>query len=265
MTVGRTTWRWARLYMDGSRIASYASKFGPMGTEFEEVSSVTMADAVQGMLLGQAKIPEPVLNGVFDNDTAGLFVLASPGSSLRQLMVAIGQNAEPAAGDRIWTAQLNQKTYTAAPAGGAVVANVGFSGWDAAATTLLYAEPWGTLLHADGAEMAANTAVGIDDWVGPTAQPSATSTAKGGLFVYQVFSGNGTATLSVEDAAANTNPSFVALSGATSGSINCAVASGGMIALGNTATVRRYLRFQIAFGTATTVTFASGLLRNFGN
>jgi hypothetical protein len=79
--------------------------------------------------------------------------------------------------------------------------------------------------------------------------------------MYQVFAGNGTATLKVQDAATNTNPSFADLSGATSGSVNCATPSAGVVAISTTATVRQYLRWQIVFGTATTVTFALAFVR----
>lgn len=55
---------------------------------------------------------------------------------------------------------------------------------------------------------------------------------------------------------------FAALSGATSGSIDASVTPvSGMVALGVTAAVRRYTRWQLAFGTATTATFVCGLIR----
>ena len=79
--------------------------------------------------------------------------------------------------------------------------------------------------------------------------------------VYQVLAGNGTATISIDNSA--NNSAFTALSGATTGSINCAVVQHGIVALGVTATVRRYLRWQIALGTATSVTFALSFHRAY--
>jgi hypothetical protein len=70
-------------------------------------------------------------------------------------------------------------------------------------------------------------------------------------------------TLKVQDAATNSNGSFSDLSGATSGSITAAVTpQSGMVALGTTATVRRYLRWQLVFGTATTCSFTAAFIRN---
>ncbi len=79
--------------------------------------------------------------------------------------------------------------------------------------------------------------------------------------MYQVLAGNGTATLKVQDAATNTNPSFADLTGATTGVITCAAGVHGFVQLGVTATVRQFLRWQIVWGGATSVSFALGFMR----
>jgi hypothetical protein len=89
------------------------------------------------------------------------------------------------------------------------------------------------------------------------------ASAKGGIFAYQLFSSDGAVTLSIDDAAANTGDGdFAALSGATSGELDASSAPvSGMVALATDATVRRYIRWQAAFGTATTATFALAFIR----
>ena len=79
--------------------------------------------------------------------------------------------------------------------------------------------------------------------------------------MYQVFAGDGTATISVEDATTNSDANFAALTGATSGEIDFSTPTAGIVAIGRTATVRRYLRWQISLNTATTVTFALAFVR----
>jgi len=130
--------------------------------------------------------------------------------------------------------------------------NIPFGAWDVA-NLIDYEKPWGVLVHANGAETAVNSAAGIDD--------RGAATAACGYLVYQVFAGNGTATVKVQDAAINSDGSFSDLSGATSGVTDFSTPAAGIVAIGTTATVRQYLRWQIVLGTATTVTFALSFCR----
>lgn len=253
---GRTVGKWIRVYINGYRMSGYTSKIGPLNCEFTEQESVVLNDVVGGALIGQANISPGTLNGIFDNDAAGLFANDRASDVIRQMMVAIGDRAEPAAGVPVFAGAFRQNKYQAVGEG-AVAATVEYAGWDVNASSLLYSNPWGYLLHADAAETAVNTAIGIDDY--------GAATSFGGVMAYQSFAGNGTATLKVQDAATNTNPSFADLSGATTGSLDFSNPAAGIVAIGTTATVRRYLRWQIVFGTATTVTFALAFLRNFHN
>ena len=77
--------------------------------------------------------------------------------------------------------------------------------------------------------------------------------------MYQVFSGDGTASIKVQDASTNSDVSFADL--LSSGSVNFSTPKSGIVALAKTATVKRYVRWQIALGTATTVTFALAFVR----
>jgi hypothetical protein len=164
----------------------------------------------------------------------------------------MGANAAPVVGCPVFAHKFAQSEYKA-NGEGIIGVNVNFA--NAAYSGPTNYPPFGLLLHASGAETAANTGLATID-------NGAESTA-GGVFAYQLLSSDGTCTLSVDDAEANTvNGDFSALSGATSGSITAAVSpKSGFIQLATTATVRRYLRFQFAKGTCNTATFVTAFIR----
>lgn len=251
--MARTTSKWLRVYADGYDISGDSRSIGPLIQTYDEGEFVGMSHAVKGALPSHATIGVGTLNGIF-NDTAstGLHTIASSAGVMRTLMVAVGMNAEPAAGDPVYMGEFEQLDYMAEHAG-AVYANVNFGNSSARASTFLYDKPWGVLLHAKGAETAANSATGAG------IDTEGAATAFGGYLTYQVFAGNGTATISVDDSADDS--SYSALSGATTGSIDFSTPTAGRIAIGRTAAVRQYLRWQISLGTATTVTFALGFSR----
>ena len=253
MATGRTLEKWTRFYVGGYDLSGFGRSIGPLLIEQDEADLTAWTDTVKGYLGNHVQCNLGMLNAIFDNTaTTGLHAVLGTVPNNRTVIVAKGIRAEPAAGDPAFCGEFLQSAYRLEDDGGAVVASIPFSGWPADATSLLYAGPWGQLLHANGAETAANTGTGIDNYTGAF-------TTRGGYFVYQVLAGNGTATLSVDDSADNV--AFLALSGATSGSVNCAVRSAGLVALGTDATVRQYLRWQLALGTATTVTFVSAFVR----
>ncbi len=253
MATGRTTRNWVRFYADGYDLSGYSRTVGPLVHEYVPVDlTADMADAVRGFLPGQATISPGTLNGLFDNTaTSGLHAVTSVPAA-RVVMIPIGIRAAPAQGDPVFNGQFRQLTYQASEDAGAIVATLDFGGWDAAGE-IAYDQPWGSLLHANSAATEANSATGIDD--------NAAASSAGGYMQYQVFAGNGTATITVEEASANSDGSFGALSGATSGEINCAVVQKGIVAIGTSAAVKRYLRWQISLNTATTVTFALSFVR----
>ena len=250
---GRTVSRWARIYADGYDMSGYARQLSPLTWTFDEADLTAISDGAKGYLPAQANIDIGSISANLDNTaTSGAHVvLSTPGVS-RVVMIPIGIQAAPVQGDPVFAGSFQQSAYTAAEDGGAMTVSIDFDHQDNA-NPLLYDKPWGWLLHANGAETAVNTAIGIDDY--------GAATACGGYMVYQVLAGNGTATFKVQDAATNTNASFADLTGATSGSISAATPSAGIIQIGKTATVRRYLRWQIVLGTATTVTFALSFVR----
>jgi hypothetical protein len=143
-----------------------------------------------------------------------------------------------------------QTGYNGELVGPSVYANVPFGEWDISDLPA-YDIPWGDLVHAKAAQTAANA--GAHDVDG------AAATAKGGWLMYQIFAGDGTATVSIDDSADDS--AWTALASATSGELDCSTVQKGIVELGATATVRQYLRWQLALNTATTVTWAIAFCR----
>lgn len=254
MATGRTLPKYWRTYIDGYDYSGFTRTIGPLELTYDEVDlTVTQSDTIKGYLPGHAQANVGTLNAVFDNTaTTGLHALAATAGGHRNVLVAMGIRAAPAAGDPCFGGVFLQKAYTPIDDGGAVTVTIPFTGWPSNATTLNLYSPFGTLLHANGAETVVNSSTGFDNLTGVN------STTGGGYLVYQVLASSNaahTATLKVQDAATNLDASFADLTGATTGVITVTAGVSGVVAIAPTATVRRYLRWQIVLGTATSVTF----------
>ena len=250
---GRTVDRWTRVYWDGYDISGMARTVGPCGVVYDAPDLTAIADAVKGMLKNRSQMNVEFINGLLDNTaTTGLHTVALTAGDKRTVLVAFGLLAVPAAGDPAFGGQFEQGAYAAVSEGGALTVNLPFMGWAADASFDQNYRPFGVLVHALGAETAVNTATGQDDNLAATSQ--------GGYMTYHVTAGDGTATLKVQDAATNLDASFADITGVTTGSINCAVVQHGIVEA-TTTTIRRYLRWQIVLGTATTVTFVMAFTR----
>jgi len=257
---GRTLPKFDRFYCDGYDLSGYSRTIGPLEQVYDEHDlTADMGDTVKGYLPGHLQSNVGVLNAVFDNTaTIGLHALMATAGAMRTIVVARGIRAAPAAGDPAFCGQFVHKGYQPDGSSGAAYATLPFSGMAANAATLQYGA-WGVLLHENAVRLVgsgANTGSGVDN-------PAGKQTTHGGFFIYEVLAGDGAATLSVDNSA-SVGSGFSALSGATSGSIACAAGVSGVVALAPTATVKQYLRWQIAFGAATTVTFVSCFVRGFG-
>jgi hypothetical protein len=177
----------------------------------------------------------------------------------KNLMVAIGTNAAPIAGDYVFAWQMEQMAQQVEQGTGFVAINIPLGG-ASSQSTLTYKRPWGRLLAPMATRTGVNTGIGIDD-IG-------TTSALGGIFIYHLYSSNGGVTIMAEDAdGTNVNGDFADSTldtVATSGIITAAVIpKSGMIALATDRAVRRYLRWQIAFEAGTTTcTFACAFIRN---
>jgi hypothetical protein len=223
-----------------------------MTVSMAEADASTFGDGVKSYIGDVSTVNIGTLNTVLDTTTGASYDRIN-GSGYRVAMFPIGIQAAPAQGDPCFVCELTQtEAMTEVSSGSVLTISAKFAGWSNTAASVLYANPWGRLLHAKAAETAVNTAVGIDD-------TGASSTA-GGYMMYQLFTSNGTVTLKTQDAATNTNPSFADL--VASGSLNASVTpAAGIVTLSKTATVRRYLRWQLVLGTATTATFALAFVR----
>jgi len=233
--------------MDGYDLSGDSRAIGPLMCTFDAPDLTGLSHAIKGYLPDVATHGIGTYNGVFNiNGSTGIHDVMSGAGVMRTVMIAQGMRAEPAAGDMAYTGEFEQLSYDADPSG--VYVNMQFGNSSARASTFLYDNPFGVLLHAKAAATAANstTGAGIDT--------AGAATAFGGHLTYMVFAGDGTATISIDDSADDS--SYSALSGATSGEIDCSSVQFGRVALGKTATVKQYLRWQISLNTANTVTFA---------
>jgi len=253
MATGRTSLKYWRAYVDGFDMSGHTRSFGPLACTFDEGTDDAISFAVKAHLPGSAMVSCGTLNAIFDNTatTGSHTVLAASSAVTRNVMFACGIQNAPADNDPVFAGQFDQLGYYAGPQDNPVTATIPFANTSGLADNLAYAKPWGVLLHAKAAETAVNTDTGLDQLA---------QTTQGGWMMYQVFAGNGTATLKVQDADTNLDGSFGDL--LSSGVVDCSSATSGVAALAKTATVEQYVRWQITLGTATTVTFAISFHRN---
>lgn len=242
-----------RVYVNGYDLSGSFNNVGTVGVEHQDDGGTAYSDGVKNYTIGRADIKAGPINAYLSpSSSTDIHELLNAGNVEIDLMVGFGSDSVPVAGDPMFAWKMKQKSYKG-ESSGTVGVTIDISG-ASPNSPKTYDKPFGNIVHAKGTETAANTAAGIDD--------NGASSALGGIFVYQLFSSDGTVTLSLEEASTNTNANFAALTGATSGSIDATTTpKSGMVALATTATVKRYIRWQLAFDTASTATFALGFIR----
>jgi hypothetical protein len=252
----RTHSKHVRIYANGVDISGYSRNVGILSWEFAAQPDAAYTDECQNIIPGHANIQAGPINAFLDNDAAGLFNLMSAGGQAIDLMIALGVNAAPAVNDDIFAWRFGEAAYVAADGGGFVNANLGLTPAYCTAPNQ-YKNPWGRLLHVKGAETAVNSGNGVST--------SGGTTNLGGVFFYHVFTSNGTVTVKLQHSTVvdGDGDPYADLTGATSGLLATAasVPKYGMVGLAATEEVERYLRWQVVFGTATTVTFVVGFNR----
>ena len=256
MATGRTINKYSRVYTDGYDVSGDARSIGPLACTFAEGVDDPLNKDITGVWPGQATISPGTLNAIFDNTTdTGIFDVLGTPSGDRDVMIPIGVQAIPAEGDPVFCGQFIQNDFIVAPEALPTTATVKFGQTISGATHINYEVPWGFLLHENSAETSSNTAISLTDF--------GASSTDGGWLMYQVFTAAGTsdvtATFIVEDATTNEDADFGSL--LTTGAINCSSPTSGVIALANTATVKRFTRWQLTLGSATSVTFALAFMR----
>jgi len=254
--MSRTNNKFIRCYVSGYDLSGEARSVGSYGYQFDNEPMFAYADGSKNIVNGIATTQVDPLNAFLSPATSpaiGIHELLNTGAGLRTYTIAFGMRALPAQGDFIFTMPMEQAGYQAEGVG----VNVNWGG--VTSTNALVPNgfncPFGRLLHANGAETAVNSAVGIDDY-------GATPPSLGGIFTYHLFSSDGTVTLTAQEADTNVDGSFANITGATSGSVDASAApKHGIIATATGAAIKRYLRWQLAFGTASTATFIIGFNR----
>jgi hypothetical protein len=257
MATGRTVGsKYTRVYIDGYDVSGFTRSVGALNWGFNENTTVVLDDAVTGALPGRGNIEVGDVNSVLDNTSDSLHdALAGNSDNARDVMIPLGIRAAPTEGDPTFVAQVTQNAYQAEASDGIVTATLDLGSWDRRADSFDYAVPWGNLLHAKGAETGANSADASD-------YDHGSQTTSGGYMMYQVFSSDGTVAIKVEDADTESDASYSEL--LTSGDVDASSSpKSGIVVLGTGATVERYLRWQIALNTATTVTFALSFHRGY--
>lgn len=251
---GRSLPVYDRVYLDGYDISGYAIDAGERGASYNLGESACLSDVGNGVIAGQVIPIVGPINGVLDNSSGALHGLASAANgSSRYVMVVRGVQTAPVLGDDIFCMVGRQASYKSM--GGGPLSTINLSLINNAAYALNYVQHFGALIHAWGSETGANSA--------NTNHDNGAATTGGGWLMYHIYSitGSGTVTVSIDDSANGTT--WAALSGATSGAIATASAPlAGVVQLGTTATVRRYLRWQFALGgSASAAVFALGFMR----
>lgn len=254
--MSRTNEKWVRMYFDGLDISGVARQTGQYGVVVDAPQDAALSDAVMNVSLGRGSMKIGPINAFMAPAAAptGLIEAANSGIGTRDIMIATGIGTEPAVGSPMLVSQFEQGGFSVVQSPGFVVINITLPN-NSYAAPHGYINPYGFIVHPKGAETAVNTAIATLD--------NGAASSAGGLFAWQLLASNGTVTLSIDDSATNANnAAFAALSGATSGSVDASSSpKHGLVALATTATIRQFLRWQIAFGTATTATFVLGVVR----
>jgi len=239
-----------RVYIAGYDMSGYGFNFGPLSCVFDEVGETAFSDGVHGKLCGHATISVGTFNGILDNTASTGLHTALSTQAKRIVTVAIGDVNAPAAGDPTFNGEFEQIGYQA-EGDGMVTVTLPFN-FSVGATSLLYPNPWGNLIHASGAETAVNTDTSDHDY--------GAQTTYGGYGIFHMISSNGTATLSIQDADTDVDGSYSALITADEADASSTPVSQ-IVALATNATVERYIRWQLALNSATTVTFVTSFVR----
>jgi len=227
---------------------------GPIGISFEEAEGVAFSDPIVGAFPDQGMVQVGTLNGIFDNTAStGLHTVWNTAGVKREIMIPIGIRAAAGEGDPVFVGTFEQLGYMATPTAGQLVSvSIPFGAWALNATSLQYSQIWGLLAHEKSAETGANSGTATIDFVAQT--------TAGGYMAYQMFSSDGTATIKIQDAATNSDGNFSDL--VSAGELDASsTPKAAIVVLGKGATVERYIRWQLALNSASTVTFALAFVR----
>lgn len=248
--MAKTHKKYMRAYVDGVDLSGDVRGFGgPFEWNFDNDPDAALSDEVKNIVLGNSEIKMGALNAFFNSAAGGFHTLAPSGAG-RVVTIPIGNLAAPAVADPAWCGIFNQVAYQV-EGDGVVAATLELGGVPAASAARVLNMPWGLLLHPRGAETAVNAVNSLVNW--------GASSALGAIGYLQILATNGTCTFSVQHSANGTSGWATLLTFDAAGSAIGAEAK----ATALTATVNQYTRWQIAPGTATSVTFVMALCRRY--
>jgi len=246
----RTVKRWSRFYADGYNLSSEVGTIGPLPWEYDAESFAALDWEVRGALPDQVNLGAGPVNGLFSQEASGtLQAVCVPGVD-RHVMVPIGFLAAPVMGDPVYCARLLETSGKLTPGTGLMTGSWTFAPSILAA--LNYTKPWGVLLNALANRTAVNASAGVDGGAASSA---------GGYMAYQVFAGAGAGSVVIKVQDSADNAAWLDLASATISVASGAIPAAGQVQIPVTATVRRYLRWQIVFTGMTGVTFALAFVR----
>ncbi len=255
MSTGRSHSKFARIYFDGFDVSGHTRSVGDMGTTVEPATEAAWSDGVHSTILGQPEVVMGPINAIFSNTaTTGIHAVAKTSGGVRNIMIPIGIQAVPADNDEVFCTTSDQLAYKVSGGDGMVAATIEMGNRSGIAGFTSYDNPWGKLVHANAAETTVNSSTSTVDY--------GAQTTKGGWMMYHLFTSDGTdMTIKIQDAATDSDGSFGDLM--SSGSLDASsTPKFGIVALSKTATVERYIRYQLVFaGGATTATFALAFMR----
>ncbi|HEY4692540.1 MAG TPA: hypothetical protein VIH16_03830 [Bellilinea sp.] len=247
----RSVKRWSRFYADGYNLSSEVGTIGQLKWEYDAELFAALDWEVQGSLPDQVNLGAGPVNGLFSQETGGtLQAVLVPGID-RYVMVPVGFLAPPAMGDPVYCARLLQTEGKLTPGAGMMTGSWNFpqasilGGWN-------YTKPWGVLLNPLISRTAVNAAAGVDGGAASSA---------GGFMAYQVMAGAGVGSVVIKVQDSADNAAWADLALATISVASTAIPTAGQVQIPITATVRRYLRWQIVFTGMTGVTFALAFVR----
>ena len=226
------------------------------GVDFAVDDMAAYCWSVKGGMLGQGTLSfGPVNVTLYTDATAALSahdVLDDMAAQTVYPALALGLTAAPVIGSVCFATPMELKSYSGVEGENTVTLTATMSSPNL--PVMNYANPWGVVLHTLVAATAANT-----DTAAATVVDNGAESTSGGYMYYALTSVDaGTVTISVDDS--DNGDTYDALSGATSGALSAPKA--GIVQLGTTATVRRYLRWQVALaGGASTATFFTAFVR----
>lgn len=252
MATGRTVSKYLRVYVDehGTFNDDFFS-IGPLVNEFDAPMGAAFSDEIKNAKggLGQGSISMGSLNGYLHTGASDLHENLGAGGVARIVSVLFGIRAVPAQGDPCFSAHMNQGAYNTQDISDGSILAVTMPLETVYAPAEMTTKALGYVLDPGAlARTAVNASGGVDNAVESTA---------GGLAFLHLLVTDGTCTFSVQhsvdDADWSTFLTFAIAGDAVGSEIKATALP--------TTTVKRYTRWQLALGTATSVKFVMTLVR----